>query len=299
MCAWGLFKKAVIADRLGQYVNPVYGAVGDFTALPLAMATYLYAFQIYFDFSGYTDMALGSARIFNIRLTQNFNSPYLAHSVSDFWRRWHISLSSWFRDYVYIPLGGNRVGTVRLCLNLLATFLLCGLWHGAAWGFIVWGALHGLYLVCGVFYRPVRARMFGGPGAGGSRWLRAGQVVVLFNLVCFSWILFRASTMGDASYIVSQIFADPRSTFAGLGGGYAASRDVLLAKGPVELLALAASLAVMALAGFVLSQSGNPGIGEYAAGKKWGFRWIFYAVLVVSILVFGVFRNTAFIYNQF
>jgi D-alanyl-lipoteichoic acid acyltransferase DltB (MBOAT superfamily) len=149
--AWGLFKKVVIADRVAVIVNTVYGNAGGFTGLPLIVATYSYAIQIYTDFSGYTDIALGTARLFNIRLTENFNKPYFAQGVADFWRRWHISLSSWLLDYIFRPLQW-RWRDLRLAgpfMALLVTFLVSGAWHGASWNFILWGLLHGLFIAAG------------------------------------------------------------------------------------------------------------------------------------------------------
>ena len=153
---WGLFKKIVIADRLAIIVNTVYAKPGDFSGIVLLLATYCFAIQIYADFSAYSDIALGAARVMGITLMENFDRPYLSTTMSEFWKRWHISLSTWFRDYLYIPLGGNRVSTQRWCFNIMIVFLLSGLWHGANWTFIIWGALHGFYLLFGILTRPAR-----------------------------------------------------------------------------------------------------------------------------------------------
>jgi D-alanyl-lipoteichoic acid acyltransferase DltB (MBOAT superfamily) len=147
LAAWGMFKKVVVADRLALYVNGVYGEPGVYPAAALALATFFFAFQIYCDFSGYSDIAIGCARALGFNLIANFRRPYFASSITEFWRRWHISLSAWFKDYLYIPLGGNRKGSFRRHLNLMITFLVSGLWHGAAWHFVVWGALHGAFQV--------------------------------------------------------------------------------------------------------------------------------------------------------
>jgi len=208
----GLFKKAVIADRLGIYVDTVYRDVHAYQGLQLALATYAYGFQIYLDFSGYTDMALGSALLFNIRLTQNFNSPYLATSISDFWRRWHISFSRWILDYIFKPLqmhwrDWKNWGTA---VALLAAFLVSGIWHGAGWGFIVWGALHGLYMACSVFYKPYQKKIYKSLGLDKSRAQKVFQVLVTFNLVSFTWIFFRANSIADAFHVVKEIFLDTR-----------------------------------------------------------------------------------------
>lgn len=204
---WGLFKKVVIADRLCLYVDPVYSDVHAFTGLPLLLATYAYAFQIYMDFSGYTDMALGSARLFNINLTQNFNSPYLATSVADFWRRWHITFSRWILDYIFKPLqmqwrNFRNWGTAAA---LVTAFLISGIWHGASWGFVIWGGLHGLYMACSVFYKPYQKKMYKTLGLEKSMITKTWQIFVTFNLVSFAWVFFRADSLNDAFYVVSNL----------------------------------------------------------------------------------------------
>ena len=201
----GLFKKVALADYLALYVDPVYAAPGEHQAPALVLATFAFAWQIYFDFSGYTDMARGVGRMMGIRLMLNFNNPYLATGLGDFWRRWHISLSTWFRDYVYIPLGGNRKGEVRTYVNICLTMLISGLWHGAAWTFVIWGALHAVgysltrALESSSFYRE-RVPML----------LKQG---LTFLFVTFAWIFFRAESLADARLIVARIFgfgwADP------------------------------------------------------------------------------------------
>jgi alginate O-acetyltransferase complex protein AlgI len=188
----GLFKTLVIADRLALMVNTVYGNPTQYTGLPLVIATYAFAFQIYCDFSGYSDIAVGAARVMGFDLMENFRQPYYAQSIPEFWRRWHISLSTWFRDYVYVPLGGSRVEVPRWCLNLLIVFIASGLWHGAKWTFIIWGTLHGLFMVITVLWNRATERV---------QWpLRlpkgitdVSKIFVTFNLVAFPWIFFRAN----------------------------------------------------------------------------------------------------------
>ncbi len=202
----GLFKKKALADYLALYVNQVYGSPSGHPAPALLLATFAYAWQIYFDFSGYTDMARGIARLFGIRLMLNFNNPYLADGLGDFWRRWHISLSTWFRDCVYIPLGGNRKGELRTYVNMCLTMLISGLWHGAMWTFVIWGAVHALgrcftrALEQSAFYR--------------DRVPRFVKQLSTFGIVCFAWIFFRAESFHDACLIVGRIFTsawtDPR-----------------------------------------------------------------------------------------
>jgi alginate O-acetyltransferase complex protein AlgI len=202
----GLFKKVALADYLKLYVDRVYEAPGNYQAPALLLATFAFAWQIYFDFSGYTDMARGVARMMGIRLMLNFNNPYLATGLGDFWRRWHISLSTWFRDYVYIPLGGNRKGDVRTYVHMCLTMLISGLWHGAMWTFVIWGALHALgytltrSLERSAFYR--------------QRIPRLAKQLFTFSFVCFAWIFFNAASFDEAWLIVTRIFQfgwrDPR-----------------------------------------------------------------------------------------
>lgn len=200
LVAWGLFKKCVIADNLAALVDRVFGG-GDSTGAATLLALYAFAFQIFCDFSGYSDIARGLARLMGIELMVNFNNPYFALNPKDFWSRWHISLSSWLRDYLYIPLGGSRKGKRRTYINLALTMLLGGLWHGAAWTFVVWGAFHGLLLVA---YHAWRDR-FMGPGAVDSgRWVWVRRVG-MFHLACLGWLFFRAESMGQAGEMLKQM----------------------------------------------------------------------------------------------
>jgi D-alanyl-lipoteichoic acid acyltransferase DltB (MBOAT superfamily) len=194
----GLFKKVALADYLAQYVDPVYSTPDRYGAPALILATFAFAWQIYFDFSGYTDMARGIARIMGFRLMVNFNNPYLATSLGEFWGRWHISLSTWFRDYVYIPMGGNRRGTATMYRNIFLTMVISGLWHGAAWTFVIWGALHALATMA------TRS-------AERSTWYafrvpKFAKQLVVFGVVYLAWIFFRAESLSDAWLIVTRIF---------------------------------------------------------------------------------------------
>jgi D-alanyl-lipoteichoic acid acyltransferase DltB (MBOAT superfamily) len=195
---WGLFKKIVIADQVSVVVDAAFKDPQGYAGVPMVLAAVLYAFQIYCDFSGYSDMAVGSARIMGFELMQNFRQPYFAKSISEFWSRWHISLSTWFRDYMYIPLGGNRVVRWRWYYNLFLTFLVSGLWHGANWTFILWGAWHGLLVIMQDVVRPV-GRWAGmlGVNTGGVP-VRALKIVSTFTLVVIGWVLFRAESFGHA-----------------------------------------------------------------------------------------------------
>ena len=212
--AWGLFKKVVVADQLALYVDALYWAADVATGLALLLATFFFAFQIFCDFSGYSDMAIGVAKILGFTLMKNFDRPYTATSIGEFWRQWHISLSTWFKDYVYIPLGGNRCGPIRHSLNLMATFMVSGLWHGASWHFVAWGAAHGLLQIADTstvrIRKSLRLRM-GLETAGGIRpaW-RLVQALGTFVLVVLAWMLFRANTMADAAVIWSKFLALPQ-----------------------------------------------------------------------------------------
>jgi alginate O-acetyltransferase complex protein AlgI len=202
----GFFKKVALADYLAQYVDPVYGNPGLFHGLALVLATIAFAWQIYFDFSGYTDMARGIALLMGFRMMLNFNNPYAATGLGDFWNRWHISLSTWFKDYVYVPLGGSRHGPARTYFNIVITMMISGIWHGAAWTFVVWGGLHALArcltreLEQTEFYK--------------QRIPRLVKQLAVFTFITFTWIFFRAQSLSDAGLIISRIFttgwADPR-----------------------------------------------------------------------------------------
>ncbi len=208
---WGLFKKVVIADHLAVYVGQVYGQLETYRGFPLIFAAVFYTLQIYCDFSGYTDMARGSARIMGFELMENFSRPYFAKSMREFWQRWHISLSSWFRDYVYIPLGGRRVAPWRWYANLMITFTLSGLWHGANWTFVIWGAIHGgclvLEYVSGGFQARLADKLFRNKNSVGHKAVQAG---ITLSLICLAWVFFRSDTVADAFYWIGHmVVLDP------------------------------------------------------------------------------------------
>ena len=197
LMAWGFFKKVVIADRVSGYVDTVFNNPGQVNTINIWAAVFLFSIQIYADFSGYSDIAIGAARTMGYNLVINFNRPYFAKDIRDFWRKWHISLSSWFRDYVYIPLGGNRKGKLRKHFNILITFSLSGLWHGAGWTFIVWGFLHGVYIiVADIFSFSVHKKLF------------PSVLRFLLTALCveFAWIFFRANSLLAAKHIISSGF---------------------------------------------------------------------------------------------
>lgn len=292
---WGLFKKIVIADRLAMTVNPVFDNVHGYSGLVFIGVIYLYSLQIYFDFSGYTDMALGSARIFNINLTQNFNSPYLATSIAEFWRRWHISFSRWILDYIFKPLQmqWRDRGTWGTASALVVTFLVSGIWHGAKWGFVVWGLLHGVYLASSVFYKPLQKRIYRKLGIEKRKGLKVWQALVTFNLVSFAWIFFRAATIQDALYIISHLFSDVGKTFADVFGKAAA-----FANAPALLL-VAVSIVTIVLITLLLTYLSMSFGNLLVKWQSSRYRWALYYIVILSIVLLGTYRQSPFLYADF
>jgi D-alanyl-lipoteichoic acid acyltransferase DltB (MBOAT superfamily) len=271
--AFGMFKKVVVADSLAEYVNRIYGAPTHYHGLTLLVATLFFSFQIYYDFSGYSDIALGSAQVMGIKLMQNFDTPYFSTSIAEFWRRWHISLSTWFRDYLYIPLGGSRTTTLKRYRNLLIVFLVSGLWHGANWTFVIWGALHGIYLVVGDATRAERAGL-------APRWASA---LGTFCLVCFAWIFFRAQSLADALYVATHLGTGLGDRIQGISSG-----------------ALLATVLVLALTLAMESADRARGLFSVLRGRPMPIRFAFYAVLTYASLITGSMHSKQqFIYFQF
>jgi alginate O-acetyltransferase complex protein AlgI len=287
LMAWGFFKKLVIADRLAALVNHVYSDPTSFTGIPLLLATYFFAFQIYCDFSGYSDIAIGAARVMGYDLMENFRQPYFAKSIADFWRRWHISLSTWFRDYVYIPLGGNRFGDGRMFFNLLVVFVVSGLWHGASWTFVIWGAVHGLLIVGSILGAKLLKAVFPNRLPERKSAIVNGiKIFGTFHLVLLSWVFFRANTISDAFYIIRNVF-----TGFELKGGYGLNFG-----GSYEIMITTIALLVLLLVDF-LREKGLP--ANFLGSRPVVIRWALYYVLLLSILLFGEFGITEFIYFQF
>jgi D-alanyl-lipoteichoic acid acyltransferase DltB (MBOAT superfamily) len=284
--AWGLFKKLVVADRLALYVNDVYAAPQNFNGLQLTVATLFFAYQIYCDFSGYSDIAIGTARVLGFTLMENFQTPYYSSSIAEFWHRWHISLSTWFRDYLYIPLGGSRVAKPRWYINLLVTFAVSGLWHGANWTYVIWGALNGFYLVIGLATKGLRDRAFGLVGLHESTPLRkAIMMATTFVLTCIGWVIFRARSMTDAWYVLTHFAHD--WDFGRIG-----TEQFLLRQLPVAV----AGIAVLEIGQLWQGRVSIPSIlGKLPAMP----RWALYASFVVVVLMFGIYRKAQFIYFQF
>ena len=283
---WGFFKKVVIADRLALYVNEIYNDPTQHTGWPLIVATYFFAFQIYCDFSGYTDIAIGAAQVMGFKLMDNFNRPYFSKSVAEFWRRWHISLSSWFRDYLYIPLGGKQVAVPRWYLNIMIVFLLSGLWHGANWTFLIWGALHGVYIIAGSLTAAWRKRAYATLMPArlqwGRRWISA---LVTFHLVLIAWVFFRAGTLYDAGYVLSHALSG--LTMASFRA--AVGTDYFM----VSVLMIAIMETV-----HLIERHGQ--MRRFLDDKPIAVRWAFYYGLLFLIANFGMFHTPMeFIYFQF
>ncbi len=291
---WGLFKKVAVADRLALYADQVYNNVHDYSGLSLILGTYAYALQIYFDFSAYTDMARGTGRMFGINLTENFNSPYLATSIADFWRRWHITFSRWILDYIFKPLQmrWRNLGQAGTALALIITFLVSGIWHGATWGFVIWGLLHGVYLAASTYYRPYQKRLYKWIGIEKSRWLKWWQVFITFNLVSFAWVFFRANSLNDAWYVAKNLLGFYSNFIsAGKHGIYEfIDHNVIIVNGISTFVTM---VIISAIVGVV----GNDRLMQ-VLDKKLIFRWLVYYTLFISILVLRL-DNTTFIYLKF
>ncbi len=282
MMLWGFFKKLVIADRLALFVNAVYNNPDHHTGTTLVVATLFFAFQIYCDFSGYSDIAIGAAKVMGFKLMTNFNRPYFSRSISEFWKRWHISLSTWFMDYLYISLGGNRVSVKRIYFNLFFVFAVSGLWHGANWTFIVWGALNGFYLVFSIVSKKLRESIH--KVLLLDRIPRIHNAIKIFStfvLACISWVFFRANSMSDAFLVLKRSFTG--------GKMYTEDMSLLANSGFAILLLLILEIK-----------------REYYADKKTVFssgnlyvRSLAYSFVIALILLFGVFDGGQFIYFQF
>ena len=296
--AWGMFKKLCIADRIAVYVNHIYGNVNDRYALAILLATVLYSFQIYCDFSGYSDMAIGIARYLGFDVGKNFNHPYLSKSVGEFWRRWHISLSSWLRDYVYIPLGGSRVALPRIYLIILITFLVSGIWHGSTWNFVIWGLLHGIFQCIGK--------------ATKSLWDKIKipsfiRIFITFCLVTFAWIFFRTANPHEAGIVISKIAQVPQniSQFFVIKGGLGIKETirVMFALNDVNFGGFSGmSKVIFLLVIFIICElitKKTEGI-QLICSKKAIVRWILYLTLIFFIYFFQpITYSTNFIYQNF
>lgn len=292
---WGYFMKMVIADRCAIIVGAIYDDPVKYAGTATLIASILYTFEIYCDFGGYSNIAIGCARVLGFDLMKNFDSPYLSANVQEFWRRWHISLSSWFKDYVYIPLGGNRKGTLRKYVNILIVFILSGIWHGASYTFAIWGLLHGIYQVAGHILKPARERLcilFNVNRSSFSH--RALKTLITFMLVNIAWIFFRVQDIGAAVYMVLHILK-PTPWFISKGTIYEFGLDR-----PNVLLLIASILLLIGV-----DIAGRLGISVSDKIKTQGIwlRWLIYIAAVVVIVTCGIwgpgYDASGFIYQNF
>ena len=291
---WGMFQKIVIADRLGILVRQIFDHPSEYQGLYIIFGVICFAFQIYCDFSGYSLIAIGSAKIMGFRLMENFDAPYFSRSIPEFWRRWHISLSSWFRDYLYIPLGGNRKGKLRTYLNLMLVFLASGLWHGASWHFIVWGGLHGLFIVLSRITKNFREKLRKRSPLPFALHV-AFRLLVTFTLVNFAWLFFRAESLNQAFLMLGNIFRswNPQILFDGSLAHLGLSSKSLF----IGLIAVA----ILLIADCIKWRGTT--VRSIIYRRPIWFRWLFYLIAIFTILVFGVwgptYNQSNFIYFQF
>ena len=293
LMVWGLFKKMVIADRLAYFVDAAYSDPSAYGGGQLLVASVFFAFQIYCDFSAYSDIAIGAARVLGYDLMQNFNRPYFARSTRDFWRRWHISPSTWFRDYVYIPLGGNRLTPLRTSVNIFLVFLVCGLWHGASWNFVVWGGLHGIYLIAGRLTAPLRGKIRRALRISEDNpFLAAYQISTTFTLVLLGWIFFRAETLPDALLILGKICTAETLSLQGL------SNYVIALDRPEFLVSLVAISALLLLECI----HSRCHLGDWLNARNLWLRYAVYMAVIYTIIIFGMYGEYSgadFIYFKF
>ncbi len=278
---WGFFIKVVVADRLSVYVNAVYSNVDHHSGITLLLATLFFSIQIYCDFAGYSYIAIGSAKILGFDLMTNFNRPYFAKSISEFWKRWHISLSTWFRDYLYFPLGGNKVAKYRWYFNLFIVFLVSGIWHGANWTFVIWGALNGFYLIFAIVTQRYRNVINNFLGLNKNKYVFSFiQIITTFLLSSFAWIFFRANNVNDAFTIIHKISM-------GLTSDLFVKFDVFFA--------VLIGLSILFLKEIREEYFTN----KFEFIRNPSLRVLVFSTLIILILLLGVFDSGQFIYFQF
>jgi alginate O-acetyltransferase complex protein AlgI len=290
LMAWGFFKKVVIADKLAMVVDKVYSDPTQYTGIPLIAAAISFAIQVYCDFSGYSDIAIGSAQVMGFRLRDNFNRPLFSASVAEFWRRWHISLMTWFRDYVYIPLGGNRVSKGRRWFNIFFTFTLSGLWHGANWGMVLWGSFNGLYIIL--------SDLTGGLRKKGLNWTRLDRLPMLhrgmgiaftFFLFWFTLIMFRTKDLSDALYVMTHLGI-------GLGSLHDSFKSLYHVLPRYEFMTVLIAIGWMIFIEIIEKQEKMRHL--FTTKPVWA-RWTIYYVTLLFLIFFGEYNDQAFIYFQF
>lgn len=293
---WGYFMKLVIADRIALFVDAVYGNVSIYSGGFIVVATVCFAFQIYCDFNGYTLIARGCAKIMDFELMENFNAPYLSKNVGEFWRRWHISLSSWFKDYLYIPLGGNRKGRIRKHVNLMIVFLISGLWHGAAWGYVIWGGLNGAYQVVGdMVVDPVgrRLKKILKVKCKISKITDIIRVIITFVLIDTSWIFFRARSIAEAKQVIRCAFIRPSISIGELLIQIGASTN--------EMIFLVLMICVLVVMDLIKAKTGD--LSKVILANSTVIKYVIYILLFWGVVMFGIYGvgydTSSFLYFQF
>ncbi len=292
LIGWGLFKKIVIADRVCEYVNVLYQDPTSFHGLQALIPVCLFSYQIYCDFSGYSDIALGTAKVMGYDLMVNFNNPYYSKSISEFWTRWHISLSTWFKDYLYIPLGGNKTTKIKWARNILIVFMLSGLWHGASWNFIIWGAIHGSILI-------ITTLLLKKLKINESKLFQLISIVATFTIVSFAWIFFRGETFSTSITIIKNIPVGLSTDLISLATNTKSALHhlIYLNKGQDAFIISFTSIIILESIQYIKRNKPN---FYFFQDKKTSIRWLFYISLTLWIALFGVYQsNNEFIYFQF
>ena len=291
---WGFFKKIFIADRLAILVNTVYNSPNDYFGFQIIIATIFFAFQIYADFSAYSDIAIGAANVLGFKLTTNFRQPYFSKSIKEFWKRWHITLGEWFKDYLYIPLGGSRKGKFRTYINIMIVFFISGLWHGASVTFVIWGLLLGAYQVIGNLLIPIRKYLIRKFNMATDMFsYKLGQIVFTFILIDFTWIFFRANSIHDAIILLNNIFIFNPWIFTD-GSLYN------LGLNSKEFLASIIGILIILIINILETKMD---LIDSLSHQNLVFRWFIYIFTILIILIFGVYglgyNEQQFIYFQF
>ena len=293
---WGYFLKIVLADRIALYVDAVYKDHATYGGWYLIVATVLFAIQIYCDFGGYSVIAMGAAQVLGIKLMENFDAPYISFSVAQFWRKWHISLTSWFKDYLYIPLGGNRKGKLRKYINIMIVFLVSGLWHGASFSFIIWGGLNGFYQIAAEVLMPARERVRKLLKINtGALWYKLLQGIGTFVLVDLAWVFFRASGAREALSIIRQMITADNFYILLDGSLYNCGLDL------PNFVLMILGIALLGAADCLKNKGIR--IRDVILRQMYPVRWAVYTFAILAVLVFGIwgpaFDKASFIYFQF
>ena len=293
---WGLFKKMVIADRLGLFVNQVYDSPHGYQGISLIVATFFFAFQIYCDFSGYSDIALGAARTMGFKLMLNFNYPFISTTIGEYWRRWHISLSTWFNDYIFTPITVAKRDWAQYAIYyaLLVTFFISGLWHGAAWTFVIWGCLHGIAIIFEIVFRKQRKKL--SKAIPSYIYFPLSRIIV-FCYLCFAWIFFRANTVSDAFYVISHFFVNIGTQFSQILSNNE-TRNALLYLGQGQGVFILSIVLIIFLE-IIQKILRTTNIADWVYQRPKLIRYCFYYIMIFSILALGIYSKARFIYFQF